>query len=375
MHHVFLVPGFFGFANLGNIVYFAHVREALVRQLAQRGLEAVVHAVPTDPTASLPTRARKLLDAIEGAGVGQPDDIHLVGHSTGGLDARLLVSPGVALPDTTSAEPLARRVRTVVTVATPHRGTAVASFFNSMFGQQLLGLLSVATIYTLRYGPLPLSILLRLGALFARLDDHFGYRNNVVDQLFDELLTDFTPDRRQAVEDLLTQMRADSSLMGQLTPEGAVLLNALAIDRRTTRYASVVCATRPPGLRSAVSVGLDPYAQATHALYLALNRITARTHGASLDAFTQAERPVLWQQLGFEPDDAANDGIVPLASQPWGEVIHAAGADHLDVIGHFAGETLEPPHRDWFASGSGFVRSDFDALWSAVAEYVVRGQG
>jgi triacylglycerol lipase len=372
MHHVFLVPGFFGFANLGNLVYFAHVREALVTRLGHRGLQVAVHAVPTDPTASLPARARKLLDAIETAGVGQQDDVHLVGHSTGGLDARLLASPGVALPDTTSAEPLARRVRTVVTVATPHRGTAVASFFNSLLGQQLLGLLSVATIYTLRHGPLPLSILLRLGALFARLDDHFGFRNTVVDHLFDELLRDFTPERRQAVEDLLSQMRQDSSLLGQLTPEGAVLLNALAIDRRGTRYASVVCATRPPGLRSLVGVGLNPYAQATHALYLAVYRITARTPGASLASFPTAQRASFIEQLGFAPDDTANDGIVPLASQPWGEVIHAANADHLDVIGHFAGEALDPPHRDWFASGSSFRRSDFDALWNDVADFLAR---
>lgn len=370
MQHIFLIPGFFGFANLGNIIYFAHVREFLTTRLRDRGMDATVHGVTTDPTASLPARARKLHQALEEAAVGQRDDVHLVGHSTGGLDARLLTSPGVALPDTNTAEPLARRVRTLVTVATPHRGTAVASFFNSILGQQLLGALSVATIHTLRHGPLPISILLRLGALFARLDDHFGFRNNVLDHLFDELLRDFTPERRQAVEDLLEQMRQDSSLLGQLTPEGAVLLNALAIDRPSTRYASVVCATPPPGLRSAVGVGLDPYAQATHALYLALYRITARTRNASLESTYASQQATVIEQLGFEPTESANDGIVPLASQPWGEVIHAAKADHLDVIGHFAGDGLEPPHRDWFASGSRFRRQDFDALWSDVAAFI-----
>ena len=131
---------------------------------------------------------------------------------------------------------------------------------------QLLGLLSVATIYTLRHGPLPLTALIQLGALFARLDDHLGFRNTVVDHLFDELLRDFTPERRQAIEDLLGQMQRDASLLGQLTPAGANLLNALTVDRPGTRYGSVVCATPPPGLRSIATVGLDPYAQATHAL-------------------------------------------------------------------------------------------------------------
>src|SRR5579864_2276718 len=91
--HVYLVPGFFGFTNLGELTYFGHV----VRFLAEHGGESAprVHAVKTPPTASLPTRAARLAEAIA-ATMGPGDaPIHLIGHSSGGLDVRLLLSPGV----------------------------------------------------------------------------------------------------------------------------------------------------------------------------------------------------------------------------------------------------------------------------------------
>ena len=81
-HHIYLVPRFFGFANLGELKYYGHVREFLVQRSAAAGLDARVHAVKTHPTASLPTRAARLLAEV----------IHLIGHSSGGC----------ALPATTS---------------------------------------------------------------------------------------------------------------------------------------------------------------------------------------------------------------------------------------------------------------------------------
>ena len=36
-HHIYLVPGFFGFANLGELLYFGHVRDYLKAELARRG--------------------------------------------------------------------------------------------------------------------------------------------------------------------------------------------------------------------------------------------------------------------------------------------------------------------------------------------------
>ena len=62
VHHVYLVPGFFGFANLGDLTYFGHVREFLLAAFARRGLTLHVDVVATRPTASLPRRAERVLD-------------------------------------------------------------------------------------------------------------------------------------------------------------------------------------------------------------------------------------------------------------------------------------------------------------------------
>ena len=95
--HVTLVPGFFGFANLGDLTYFGHVHAFLRAAYAARGYEPVLHVVRTYPTASLVRRAVRLLDTLV-AGAADDAPIHLVGHSSGGLDVRLLTAPGVELP-------------------------------------------------------------------------------------------------------------------------------------------------------------------------------------------------------------------------------------------------------------------------------------
>jgi hypothetical protein len=61
---------------------------------------------------------------------------------------------------------------------------------------------------------------------------------------------------------------------------------------------------------------------------------------------------------------------VPTRSQAWGRVLHAAIADHLDVLGHFHDASHDPPHVDWVVTGSGFNRARFEALWSDVTRFL-----
>jgi triacylglycerol esterase/lipase EstA (alpha/beta hydrolase family) len=143
-HHIYLIPGFFGFINFGRLIYFGHVRDALERWFDGRGIRCEIHRIRVSPTASLRTRAAQILESVAQSSTAGP--IHLIGHSTGGLDARLLCTPGVDLKaDGLSVEDLARRVRTVVTISAPHYGTPLATFFTGMFGQKLLRLFSLAT--------------------------------------------------------------------------------------------------------------------------------------------------------------------------------------------------------------------------------------
>jgi triacylglycerol esterase/lipase EstA (alpha/beta hydrolase family) len=378
--HIYLVPGFFGFTNLGELRYFGHLRDAVSTACAARGLDVVVHAIRTPPTASLRTRAARLAEVIAASERPGEGTIHLIGHSSGGLDVRLLLHPGVALPTAVDVERIARRVRTAVTVSTPHYGTPVASFFASLLGQRLLQLLSLLTIYVLRFGHLPVAALLRLGAVFARFDRHLLVNSALLDQLFNQLLGDFSVGRRRAIARLLHDVQRDQALIPQLTPEGMDLFNASARPRPGVRYGCVVTRARPPGVASVVAAGLDPSAQASHVLYRVLYGLAARATPTQRDILTHAQVRALRRFYGKLPSSSANDGVVPTRSQVWGDVIDVVRADHLDVIGHFADPSHVPPHFDWLSTGSGFDRAGFASVWTAVARYLAarrpaRGSG
>ncbi|HLK11440.1 MAG TPA: hypothetical protein VKW76_08665 [Candidatus Binatia bacterium] len=365
-HTIYLVPGFFGFANLGELRYFGHVHPALVRACRAHGIAADVRVVRTHPTASLRLRAVRVVEAMA-AGAGP---MHLVGHSTGGLDARLVTSPGVSLPTGHDVEALARRVRTVITVAAPHYGTPLASPLTGLVGRRLLQVLSLSTIYVLRFGRLPLSAVLALGAAFARLDRHLGVNSALLDQLFGELLDDFSPGRRRAIGALFAAVARDQALLLQVTAEGMDVFNATTRDRPGVRYGAVVTRARRPGLGSTLAAGLDPSAQATHALYQALYRLAARTPPGRVPPLARGQASALRRAYGRVPGAEENDGVVPTRSQVWGDVIHAARADHHDVLGHFDDPQHVPPHFDWLATGTGFDRTAFEALWEDVARWI-----
>ncbi len=363
-----LVPGFFGFANLGDFTYFGHVRDVLAELAAELGLEGEIRVVITEPTASLARRAALLAESVTDLLDRAPGDVTIVGHSSGGLDARLFLTPGVALPTSVDVERAASGVRALVTVATPHHGTPLAHLFTSILGQQLLRILSLATIYTLRTGRLPITAALKLAGLLRRP----GSRpSGVIDQLFLQLLADFSGERRRAVEEFLANVRSDQGLVQQITPAGMDVFNASTRDRPGVRYGCVVTRARPPGVRSFARAGFDTYAQATHAIFVVLYRFASRTPADRCPRLTVEHAAVLKRTFGRIPDLAANDGIVPTLGQVWGELIAATWADHHDVIGHFHQPKHVPPHFDWVASGTGFGRAQFVEVWRAIALYAV----
>jgi triacylglycerol lipase len=364
-HHVLLVPGFFGFATLGEFAYFAHVRDFLAEALPQAGVRGEVEVVHTIPTASLERRAGLLATSISRLLDAAPGAVSVIGHSSGGLDARLLVSPGAKLSGPVDAERCARAVRAVVTVATPHEGTPLAHAFNSILGQQLLKLLSLTTIYGLRAGRLPIGVVLRLARVLKRR----GAPATVLQQLWTQLLADFSADRRKAIEDFFAEVGSDRDLLEQITPDGAAAFAAITPDRPGVRYGCVVTRAHAPGVRSFARAGIDPYAQATHALFVALYRLASLTPPGRVRV--PADRIAALSRIYRRPvDHRANDGLVPTLSQVRGELVRAAWADHHDVIGHFHHPTHVPPHFDWVASGTGFTRGRFESIWRDVAAFV-----
>ena len=124
-HPIVLVHGLLGFtrrsvSRLFSFAYFQGVEEAL----RESGAEVV--AVPLPATSSVEVRARALSDAVERTGAPK---VNLIAHSMGGLDARWYVGRlgGHA------------RVASLVTIATPHRGTHVADWGGARLGRAMAG--------------------------------------------------------------------------------------------------------------------------------------------------------------------------------------------------------------------------------------------
>jgi hypothetical protein len=369
-HHIYLVPGFLGFANLGLLTYFGHVRRFLTERLTASGLEPRIHIVRTSPTASLPARAARVAEVIHATARRGGAPLHLIGHSSGGLDVRLLTAPGVELPTALDVRRLAARVQTVVTISTPHHGTPIASFFTTLQGQRLMQLLSLSTIYVLNFGHLPIAALLWMGSFFVRFGGLVA-GSEVLDELFGKLLEDFTPGRRRSVRKLLRDVVRDQALMLQLTPEAMEVFNASVLQRPGIRYGAVVGQAAAPSLGATLDAGIDPAAQVTHALYSALYRLIEAAPLRVSPGLAPAQARALRRSYRTLPSPVANDGIVPTISQAWGQIIHAAVADHLDVLGHFRDAAHAPPHVDWLVSGSDFDRRRFEALWGDVARFLL----
>lgn len=370
---VYLVPGFFGFAALGELRYFHHVKEALDVDFGRFGVDVQVHRVDTLPTATIARRAQRLMDVIrETAGGDGPGGgpIHLVGHSTGALDCRLLLDP-----DRDESPEILSRVRSVVSVSGAHRGTPLATAFKTAFGKELLKLLALMTIRTLKLGPLPVAAVTSLASLLAAFDTVVGAKPDLVDELQRQLLDDLTADRRVALHKMFQDVADDQTLLDELTPERAQHLDAQTHDRPGVKYACIVTESRRPGVLSTIATGLSPYAQASHMVYHAIYRLAARASPmtrAPLEALEYKDRIV--DALGDMPTPEDNDGIVPVYSQFHGELLRAVHADHHDVIGHFDDPSTDPPHIDWLLTGTGFTRTHFDALWRDVAGFLLDAQ-
>jgi triacylglycerol lipase len=98
--------------------YFIHLRPFL----AERGIDALFPNVA--PTGGVLERAEQLRDQVQR---WTDEPVNLIAHSMGGLDARCLIS----------RLGLAHRVRSLTTIATPHRGSTLAEWFHVNFRQRL----------------------------------------------------------------------------------------------------------------------------------------------------------------------------------------------------------------------------------------------
>jgi triacylglycerol lipase len=366
--HVLLVPGFFGFGRLGDISYFSGVGPLLTAALARAGLEARITEVVTPPTASIRKRAARVLEALA-ALAATPGDIHVIGHSTGGLDARLAVAETASLPTNARFSDY-RRVRSLISISCPHYGTNVSTYFTRPLGRWLFRIGSRYLAFMLERGRLPLKVGLRLGYWIVRLRDPWRKRKGTFDQLYEGLLNDLTDDRRVELVQFLRQISDEQELLFQLTPAGCDLLNACTLDPPLA-YASVITCAPRPRFRQLLRSISNLYNQLMYPVYWLLHRLSREKSDLLRDQLSQDQLRALDDGLGRAASGQDSDGVVPVLSQVWGSVLHVAHADHLDVVGQYGALGETSWGGDWLPSASGFDLAAFEALWSDVASFIV----
>jgi triacylglycerol lipase len=372
VHRVYFVPGMFGFGHLAGYDYFKHVRAGLEQRFARAGVEAVFEDVPAPPTSSLRYRSRILAATVAKSAAGD-GPIHLIGHSTGGLDVRLVLSPSVNLG--VAPEQLAWRERVVsaVTINTPHYGTPLATYFATVSGTRVLYVLSLLTVVSLTVGEPSLAIFSRLVAGVGGIDSLFGGDMKVFSRVTDSVLRFVDREGRGEIADFLSKVRIDQGAIIQIMPEAMDLFNAATVLDPRVRYGCVVSAAAPPRAMRFARRIWSPYAAFTAAIYATLYQFASQESAVYPYARpSQRETEFLRVGIDHEVNGESNDGIVPTLSMLWGELLWAGEADHLDVLGHFHDDQKPKLHMDWVTSGSRFTRQRFGAVLDEIVKFALR---
>lgn len=380
-HHIYLSPGMFGFTRLASYDYFSHVERAVEARFRKVGETVEMHVSDVLPTASVRRRAARLAELIARTATGD-GPIHLLGHSTGGLDARLVASPSAQLPTPIESTRWLPRLSSITTMNTPHYGTPLASFFATAKGQQVLYALSAFTVIGLSLGERPLAVASVLMGIVGRGDRALGIKVPILDRSVESLVGLVDDARSPDVRTYLKAIQEDQGAMLQLSPEAMDLMVAGFEDRPGVLYQSTASMSPQPSPTAWIRTVGHPWQSLSLTLFTALHGITsrydprypcARTPAAPAGDGTNvfdATDATLAKAFDESPDLRANDGCVPIRSQLWGTLVWAGLGDHLDVLGHYRDETpeehIELRHHDWLTSGSRFNDASFESLMDAV---------
>lgn len=381
-HAVFLVPGLLGFERFASFGYFAdRVAAALRTGLEQAWDQPVpVVALPIPPTASLLERQRRLVRTLADRlhtleHEYQPLSVHLIGHSTGGVDCNLLTHDaplGAASWDEVDprARALRSRIRTVVSIGSPHQGACIARDRAARLLQHrdLRGLPDVAGL---------LASFMASSANDIEVSDLLfsTWREGVKSVAFVrrllsrwELLDDLQPSRHVSAASQLEQVRRKSfvTIAGRPRPGMGTVRPADAFFRALSERASGWSngsAEEGPGVQASV-------ARLRRALIESADDLVIRAPGVELPG---------------EIDAGHNDGVVNAARQLMdpddaGELAGVVVADHFDVVGYYDrrawvadGEGEERPVQmlsGLLHSGSGFRDAEFFELYRRVANTI-----
>jgi pimeloyl-ACP methyl ester carboxylesterase len=368
---VALVPGFFGFDHRGESTYFADRFVAGLQCVLQaKGIDDVpVLSVSTLGIAGLRKRQGDLLrelraleSAEEGSPrLGGPRTWHLVGHSTGGVDAALLLrdSPlamagdgsDLAFADGGWGEwsDLVDRVSSVTTIAAPHFGTGLAEAPIARFAA---GSPSLAAAWDLAVATTDIA---RRGDLGSRIRFAMSATPGLTKMPY-----------------FLFQMSLMNELARDLRPQVLAPISARPVRSSAEgRVFSVATVAPRPGSGHPDKLFRDMW-RWTHDGRTKHTPVTVATPSTPFD--NPALRLRSQQDVRLPPIDAGdNDGIVSTECQVLGELIGLVIGDHVDVLGRYRrssfvdGKTIDP---GLLTSGAEFGDDEFFGLLLRIGERI-----
>ncbi len=122
--NVVLAHGFLGFSEVLGVEYFNGVKQKLENYFGP-SLKVFVSQVPG--AASIDERGKELSNqirkALDSGRLDSKQKVHIIAHSMGGLDARLMISENIGN--------IAAQIRSLSTIGTPHRGSPIADLIMS----------------------------------------------------------------------------------------------------------------------------------------------------------------------------------------------------------------------------------------------------
>jgi pimeloyl-ACP methyl ester carboxylesterase len=369
---VFLLPGFLGFEHFRDYAYFGdRFGTALRASLSPRVTPLVqVVAVPLPPTSSLMERqtalGKTLVDRARAiAQKRQARDIraiHLVGHSTGGVDAHLLTLErtlsGKTWNDFDGVDVtwLRDRLRSVVSIASPHQGTCLADdslarLFAADSPLELVQHAAEAAGEAVNAGLRILQALPRL------LHDH-ELPTLVQSVLGSNVAWKFALDimRSRALIDDLTPAASVERYKKLGKPLNLLRRSFVTIAGITPNRAQSAVQSAATTPRDISSSKYEPESSPPDALFLLLAQLTSGRSTACFESgqllpnslrTLQAARNDPRRVLAADPelipeqlDAAVNDGVVNSVRQLMDpedadEIAGLVVADHFDVVGHY----------------------------------------
>ena len=367
-----LVPGFLGFSRFGNFYYFAERVLAAIRGSLEARLGYRVPVVPcsTLPTSPLKDRQRNLLDALRSLAtrpeIGGVERFHLVGHSTGGVDAQLLTcTTNIDGGDWSDAENEVRRgIRSVVTISAPHYGTCLANSPLARLFEDPLANLDALPSAVRAVFDLALLATRQVDATGALQGGSLTEAAKFLAQLFEQrdLVTDLQPAKMQERRD-------------RLRPDPAVPITCFATASPPRDD------IHPPSdafYKDMYGLAHDWCGKEIAAPVNEAAKVLRAVLASSPAEVIHSPHSMTLVDLFEQTDPFLNDGVVntarqlldPSHNEQFGGLVIA---DHGDVLGHYdRRDALAAGHVNagLFHSGAGFGDDEFFTLYQRVTEAI-----